>query len=173
MKHILVGAALFALPSQAVALSAKACLTPVEAEALVTYALPSALRAMTKKCAPVLPATTALIKSGPVIAARYQVDADKAWPVARVAFDKVSGLELAGILGDPAAKGLIEAAFATGLADKVKPEDCPKVDRFIDILEPLPTHNMAMLITTLIDIGQEKDRKNSPLNICPAQAGGN
>lgn len=172
MKTLLLIAALAALPGQAVARSAKSCLTPPEAEALVTYALPSVMRAITKKCTAVLPATTALIQSGPVIAARYQVDADKAWPVARVAFDKVSGVAIAGILGDDATKGLLEAALGAGLAEKVKPEDCPKVDRFVDILEPLPTRNMAQFITALMDIGQDKGKDKSPLAICPAATAG-
>jgi len=170
MRNMLIIAALMAVSGQAVAQSAKSCLTQPEAEALVTYALPSAIRAMTTKCTPVLPATTALIQSGPVIAARYQIDADKAWPVARIAFDKMSGLDLTGTLGEPAARGLIEAAFGTGLAEKVKAADCPKVDRLVDILEPLPAKNMAMLITTLMELGSAGKQKKSPFQMCPAIA---
>lgn len=170
MRNMLIIAALAAVPGQAVAQSARACLTQPEAEALVTYALPSAIRAMTTKCTPVLPATTALIQSGPIIAARYQIEADKAWPVARLAFDKVSGLDLTGTLGEPAARGLIEAAFGTGLAEKVKSEDCPKVDRLVDILEPLPARNMAMLVTTLMELGSAEKHKKSPLQMCPEVA---
>lgn len=170
MKNMLIIAALIAVPGEAAAQSAKSCLTPPEAEALVTYALPSAIRAITTKCTPILPATTALVQSGPIIAARYQIEADKAWPVARLAFDKVSGMDLTGTLGEPAARGLIEAAFGTGLAQKVKSEDCPKVDRLVDILEPLPARNMARLVTTLMEIGSIEKRSKSPLKICPAIA---
>jgi hypothetical protein len=164
---MLIIAALAAAPGQAVGQSAKSCLTQPEAEALVTYALPSAIRGITAKCAPVLPATTALIQSGPIIAARYQFEADKAWPVARVAFGKVSGLDLAGAFGEPAARGLVDAALGAGLAEKVKPEDCPKVDRLVDILEPLPARNMAMLVTMLMEFGNAEKRNKSPLRMCP------
>jgi hypothetical protein len=168
MKNYLAAFSALFLPGTAVAQSAAVCLSSPEAEALVTYALPSAIRAMTTRCASVLPATTALVQSGPIIAARYQPDADRAWPVARVAFDKVSGLPLAGLLGEPGAKGLIDAAFGAGLAEKVKPEDCGKVDRMINILEPLPAKNMAMLITALMEFGNASRRTKAPLNVCPA-----
>jgi hypothetical protein len=169
---MLIIAALAAVPGQAVGQSARSCLTQPEADALVAYALPSAIRAITTKCTPVLPATTALIQSGPIIAARYQIDADKAWPVARIAFDKVSGLDLTGTLGEPAAKGLVEAAFGTGVAEKVKAADCPKVDRLVDILEPLPARNMAMLIAMLMELGSVEKQKKSPFKMCPTLASG-
>lgn len=158
---------LLALPASATAQSTKACLTPSEAEALVTYALPSAIRAITTKCTPALPATTALIQSGPIIAARYQIEADRAWPVARIAFDKVSGIALTSLLGEPAAKGLVDAAFGAGLAQKLKADDCGKVDRMINILEPLPARNMAMLVTALMEFGNAGKREKSPLKLCP------
>lgn len=170
MRNAIIACALLALPGQAVAQSAKSCLAPLEAEALVTYALPSAIRAIATKCTAALPATASLVQSGPILAARYQLDADKAWPVARQAFDKVSGIELTKVLGEAGTKGLIETALGTGLTEKVKPGDCSKIDRFIDILEPLPTRNMAMLITALMELGGSDDKK-SPLKMCPAQLG--
>lgn len=172
MRDFLIIAALLTVPGQAMAQSARSCLTPPEAESLVTYGLPSAIRAMTTKCTPALPATTALVQSGPILAARYQIEADKAWPVARLAFNKVSGLDLTEALGEPAARGLIEAAFGAGLAEKVKLDDCPKLDRFFNILEPLPARNMAMLITTLMELGSMDKQKKSPLRICPVPASG-
>lgn len=167
MRRFFIAAAMLALPGNATAQAAKACLTPPEAEALVTYALPSAIRAVTTKCTPALPATTALIQSGPIIAARYQFDADNAWPVARIAFDKAFGINLTGALGDAAAKGLVDAALGAGLAGRLKPDDCGKVDRIINILEPLPARNMAMLITALMEFGRAGKREKSPLNLCP------
>ncbi len=168
MRGFVLAMSTLLLPGAAVGQSVTSCLTSTEAEALVTYGLPSAIRAMTTKCLAVLPATTALIQSGPIIAARYQSDADRAWPVARLAFDKVSGLQLASMLGEPGAKGLVDAAFGAGLAERVKPADCGKVDRMINILEPLPAKNMAMLITALMEFGSVGKPARSPLNLCPA-----
>lgn len=173
MKAFIAIPAMLALPTGAIAQPAASCLTSPEAEALVTYGLPSAIRAMTTKCTPALPATSALVQSGPIVAARYQIDADKAWPVARLAFDKASGLQLTGVLGEPAAKGLIDAAFGAGLAERVKPGDCGKIDRLINILEPLPARNMAMLVTALIDFRSADKHEKLTLNLCPAPSNEN
>ncbi len=170
MKNMLIIAALAAVPGQAVGQSAKSCLTQPEAEALVTYALPSAIRGLATKCTLALPATTALIQSGPIIAARYQIEADKAWPVARLAFGKISGLDLTDTFGEPAARGLVDAALGAGLVERVKSDDCPKIDRLVDILEPLPARNMAMLVTTLMEFGDVEKRGKSPLRMCPEVA---
>ena len=89
------------LPISAVAqTSSKACLSGEEAEGLVTYALPAAVRALSVHCTKTLPATAPLVLSGLVTAARYQVDADKAWPVASGAFDKISGIPVAKLMGE-------------------------------------------------------------------------
>lgn len=170
MKAFLFAAAL-ALPTAATAQSAK-CLTPPEAQGLITYALPSAIRAISGQCAKTLPATASLIQTGPLIAARYQPDADRAWPLARNAFDKMSGIKLTETLGEAGAKGLLETAFSTGLADNVKPKDCPVIDRILAALEPLPAKNMSMLLLAAIELGGKGDKK-PPLSICAASATGN
>ena len=102
----------------------------------------------------------------------YQVDADKAWPAARLAFDKLSGLDFATTVGEPAAKGLIEVLVGAGLSEKVKPTDCPKFDRIVDILQPLPTKNMAMLITTLMAVDTADRQKKPPFKMCSTPVSG-
>lgn len=168
MRKLLAAAIAFSFPSTVIAQTPGACLTRPEAEALMAFALPSAMRALTKHCTANLPATSALVQSGPIIAARYQPDADKAWPAAKAGFDKLSGLKLSEQLGEEAAKGLIQAGFAAGLVEQVKPQDCGQIDRFVDILQPLPARNMAMLLVAFMELGgAKKPTGKSPFNICP------
>jgi hypothetical protein len=158
-----------ALPAQTVAQTpAKACLSGEEAEALVTYALPAAVRAMSVHCAKTLPATAPLVQSGVVTAARYQVDADKAWPIASAAFDKLSGLPVAKLMGEKAIKPLIESTISGGVVQNLEAKDCVAADRFINILQPLPTRNMAMLITAFVETGGPATRAKLPIALCAA-----
>jgi hypothetical protein len=160
-----------ALPATAIAqTSAKSCLSGEEAEGLVTYALPAAVRAISAHCAKTLPATAPLVQSGLVTAARYQVDADKAWPAASAAFDKLSGLPVANIMGEKALKPLIEKTISDGVVQNLEAKDCYKADRFINILQPLPTRNMAMLITAFIETGSPATRARLPIALCTAPA---
>jgi hypothetical protein len=158
-----------ALPTQLVAQTpTKPCISGEEAEGLVTYALPAAVRAMSAYCAKTLPATAPLVQSGIVTAARYQVDADKAWPAASAAFDKLSGLPVAKIMGEKALKPFIEKTISSGVVQNLQPKDCAAADRFINILQPLPTRNMAMLITAFIETGSPSARAKLPIALCAA-----
>ena len=157
------------LPGTAIAQSAaKSCLSGEEAEGLVTYALPAAVRAISVHCAKTLPATAPLVQSGVVTAARYQIDADKAWPVASAAFDKLSGLPIAKTMGETALKPLIERTISGGVVQNLQAKDCKVADRFINILQPLPTRNMAMLITAMLETGSPATRARLPIALCGA-----
>ena len=170
-SHSLVLAAMIAvMPASASAQAvAKGCLSNEEAEGLVTYALPSTMRALSKYCAKSLPPTAALVQSGVVTAARYQIDADKAWPVASAAFDKVSGLPVAKLMGEKALKPLIEETISSGVTQNFQAKDCSKADRLINILQPLPARNMAMLVTLLIENGSAATRARLPITLCRAE----
>ncbi|MFM2100039.1 MAG: hypothetical protein RLZZ366_1578 [Pseudomonadota bacterium] len=167
----LVGLALLGLWSgQATAQAVSStCLTRAEATGLMTYALPTAISAVVAQCSATLPSTSGLVQSGAVIAARYQPDASRSWPAARDAMDKLSGIKMAEMLGEPAARKFVQATLGAGMRQKIKPADCPKIDRLMDVLQPLPATNMAALFVTLMEFSAEKDDK-APIRICPMLA---
>lgn len=157
------------LPATALAQSAApACLSNDEAEALVTYALPATIRALSAQCAKSLPATAALVQSGVVTAARYQVDADRVWPQASSAFDKASGLPVASVMGEKALKPLIEKTISGEVTRDLRPKDCARTDRLINILQPLPAKNMAMLVLLMFESGDPAMRARLPVTLCSA-----
>jgi hypothetical protein len=164
--------ACMSLPSITCAQAAPPCLTADEAQGLMTYALPLVVLGLRKHCLTSLPATAALIQAGPLMAARYQPDADAAWPVAQVAIDKLSGVKLAAIMGPKAGKGLIDLVVAEGLINQVKAEDCPLIDRMIDTVQPLPASNMATLVTAMMELLSHKQAKPGPISICAAAKSG-
>jgi hypothetical protein len=169
-SRLAILAALIAgLPVNAIAqISTKTCLSGEEAEGLVTYALPAAVRAISVHCAKTLPATAPLVQSGLVTAARFQLDADKAWPIASAAFDKLSGLPVAKMMGEKALKPLIQKTISDGVVQNLEAKDCSTADRFINILQPLPIRNMAMLITAFIEMGSPATRAKLPIALCAA-----
>lgn len=165
MRPLVLAAVLLALPSTATAqIAGAACISRSEAEGLMTYALPGVVRSLSTKCTAALPATAPLILGGTVTAGRYQPEADKAWPIAKAAFDKLAGAKMSDLLGDAATQKLLSATITTGVVNKVKLTDCAAIDRILDLLQPLPTANMAMLATALIEFG----KKDSPIKVCSA-----
>lgn len=158
------------VPSLATAqVPVKTCVTSDEAQALVTYALPQIVRGLAKQCLQSLPATSALIEAGDVMAAGYQVDANKAWPLAQRAFDKLAGFPISKISGEKGIKTLIEIGVVSQLSSKITPSDCPAIDRALSALQPLPAQNVAVVVTALVQL-TGKDGK-MPLTLCPAGVG--
>lgn len=158
-----------AMPSPAVAQTVqRSCVTNDEAEALVTYALPATIRALSARCVPALPATSALIQSGVITAARYQVDADRAWPAASRAFDKISGVPASNLMGEQILKPLVEKAISGEVTRSLKLTDCQRVDRLINVLQPLPAKNMAMLVVLLAESFGPKTGVSLPMPLCSA-----
>jgi hypothetical protein len=154
------------LVTAAQAQAASNCLTTEEAGGLVTYALPATIKGLSSQCAKTLPATAAIVQGGPVLAARYQIEADRAWPMARTAFDKMSGSELTKVIGDDGARAMIDGILGTAITQKLKPEDCGTVDRLVNALQPLPARNMADLVIVLMEVGSKNEAKGGPFNLC-------
>jgi hypothetical protein len=168
VKHMIVALLALSVPTSANAQLAGGCLSPVEAEGLVTYSLPSIIRSLSARCTATLPATAPLILAGSVTAARYQPEADKAWPLARAAFDTLAGVKMAGVIGDAGTRKLLDTAIAGGLAAKLKVQDCPVIDQMIDLLQPLPAPNMARMTIILMQLrGKDAKSGGAPFTICP------
>lgn len=157
---------------QATAQAAKPCLTPTEAEAMVLAMAPDALRTVGVACAADLPAG-ALIRqnSGPFID-RYQAEADRAWPLAGGAIAKIIGPEASAIANSTLLRPLVTTLMVPMIVGKVKPKDCPEIERIVSLMAPLPPRNFAALAVTIYRLSQDgKPDRKSPLKLCPMAAG--
>lgn len=164
----LLWAGLVSLVLEASAEASAACLTRDEADAAVTYALPTIVEGLRKSCMAALPATAPLIEAGPVMAARYRAEAHNVWPLARQALSKMLGRGVAAAIGDDASKVLFETAIAQTVSEHVKPADCRAVDRIGDTLQLLPTRNTAFLVSSLLELLAQKDGRFRLFSICPS-----
>lgn len=143
----------------------KPCLTPNEAQAMITAIMPDVFQQIGRKCSSVLPEAATLRGGLPPLVARYQAPADLAWPQALVALGKIGGKDVAGV--DPRLlRPMMGPMMASAIADGIKPADCPAIDRAVELLSPLPPANTAGLVVLFAQLA--KDKKDSPFNICPA-----
>jgi len=155
-----------ATSAQAAAEEAKPCLTETEAHALITAVLPDIIQQIGRTCSGVLPENAILRGGLPPFVARYQAPADLAWPQALNALTKIGGKDVAGV--DPKLlRPMMGPMIATAIADDIKPRDCPTINRAIELMAPLPPANTAGLVV-LLAASAGKDKKDNPLNICPA-----
>ena len=148
--------------------AAQPCLTAREAETIALVALPDLIRTTGEICAAQLPATSLMRRdSGPFLA-KYQAAADRAWPDARLAIAKLSEPTVAVLLQSDYARPVLTALLVPLLVGRIAPSDCPTIDRFATLVEPLPPRNTAgLVVTTLQFLKREKARGSAAVAALP------
>lgn len=168
------------LPATAVGQSAKQCLTPKEAQTLISFALPDVITGVANKCAPSLPSKSFLATKSADLAARYRASAAPSWPLAKQAMRKVVDLDddMMAALPDDALKGFFGAGVSTMIVKNVEPAQCSDIDRLLQIVAPLPPENMSALVGILLEFSARpkaqalQNKSKMPFNICAAPGSG-
>jgi hypothetical protein len=161
------------VPSVAQAQAASTCLTEPVATALFEYALPELLDSVATKCGPELPKSAFLASQAPPLVAKYRVSGGASWPLAKAAFLKSAGSDDTGgkilaAMPDDAVKSLLSAGIATVITGDIKAKDCPRIDKLVAALAPLPAANLSTLIVQLMSLTGGGSGKDDDFQICKA-----
>lgn len=169
MNKLILGTAIFGMVQSGIAQAQepKKCIPPVQAEALITYMLPKAVKAAQSKCGLALPSRSALMQEQSERLIEYQKASEKAWPNAKAAVSAIAGDKFPGELDDELIKPLADAIFIGLITEEIKPKDCGLIDKIYGDLAPMPSSNIASLTVTIIQAAT-KDEKKSNLPICKA-----
>lgn len=141
------------------------CLTESEGQTLVLVVLPDVLDAVGKACATALPPQATLRAGLPALVARYRIDGDAAWRAAKPVITKLGGGQLEGIDPDMI-RPMLSTIMGPLIVKDLKPGDCPKVDKIVGLLAPLPVANTAALTVQLFQLGSDHSKKRAPFTIC-------
>lgn len=174
----LAAVVLIALPLPAAAQPSLPCLTPSEAQAIISLTLPDIIAGTAAKCGPVNGATSFLANSGNALADRYRPSALSALPVARPALRKLVGGDgtVLDLMSDENLRFISSNLAATAVLKSIEPQQCGDIDRIMRAVAPLPPENMSMLVGILLEIIARPKaqaavaKAKSPINICPAPA---
>ena len=147
--------------------AATPCVTTPEATAIAQVALPEVLRQVGQICAAQVPSSSLLRQPGGAFVARYQAEADRAWPAARAALGRVAGPDVAPLLQSDFTRPMLVSLLAPALVDIVQPGDCREVDRIVALAQPLPPANAAGLIVATLKLTRDKQAQfgNQTLDI--------
>lgn len=151
---------------------AASCINEPEMEALALHMMPAFLDKSMSMCATTLPTGAYLQTSGRALIRTYRAAAEPTWPLAKTAMAKIAnsdgdtGIDLSAI-DDTVMRQLVETGFAASLSEELKPQDCGKINRFVEAIAPLPTANMGKMVALLLEIGLAGD-KTKGLPICPS-----
>ena len=149
------------------------CLTAAEMTAVVSYAAPSAITAISQRCAASLPSDAFLKTGGSAMVAKYSATRTAAWPLAKATILRLAGAmnpEVANmmkILPDDAIRPTIDTLLQSKLSDSFPLEKCGMSDQMFRLLAPLPPENVAALLPLALALGTGHIGK---LSLCPAKA---
>ena len=169
-KHV-AGLAFLAL-SQTVAAQAaetEKCLSVGQAEALVTYLLPTAVQASRSKCAASLPATATLLKENSAQLAKYRTASEGAWPKAKAAVTALAGAQLPPDMDDSILRPIADALLTSLVDQQIKTRDCRLIAKIYQDIEPMPSANLASLTISIVQ-ATRKDEGKQQIPICKAPA---
>lgn len=170
-----VAAALWAGASAAAAAQAAApvslCVSPREAEAIVTLVAPDLVRLTATMCAPSLPDSAYLRRPSDQLAAKYAMNGDGAWPVARGALRKLLPPDAAQMVENDFARPLVGSLLAPLLVKDLKAQDCESIDRLLTLIDPLPARNTVSLVVTVAELAQRKQPAKGGFAICEPGGG--
>lgn len=133
--------------------ASETCMTAAEAQALVQTALPDLVTSVGDRCASTLPKSAFLQGPRMDLVARYTIEAQAAWPNARAAAMKLAGdSKFFSILPDSAAKSVLSGLVTLAVSEKIKPAQCPALDRAFAAMAPLPSVNVAAFVVALTEL---------------------
>ncbi|MBY8827885.1 hypothetical protein [Hephaestia mangrovi] len=143
------------------------CVTTPEATSIALVAMPEVIRQVGQICAARVPAGSLLRQTDGTFIARYQAEAERAWPAARTALGRVAGPDIAPLLQSDFTRPMLVSLLAPALVDAVKPQDCSEIDRIVTLAQPLPPQNAAGLIVATLKLTRDKQAEfgNATLDI--------
>jgi hypothetical protein len=171
MKHFIVGAAILGLVQSNIAQAQEPdkCVPPAQAEALITYILPKAVKAARSKCSLILPTQAALMEENSERLTNYQIASEAAWPKAREAVKAIAGEKIPRDIDDTILKPMTDAIFIGMISQEIKSKNCALIDKIYTDLAPMPSTNIASLTVTIIQAAAKDDDKTN-LPICKPPA---
>lgn len=145
LAAVALSALLFAAP----AVAQTRCLSANEAESIALVAMPEIIRDAGAVCSN-LPGSSLLRRTDGKFIAKYEAEADRAWPAARRAIAKLSDPAVELLLLSEYARPLLTEMFAPQITGRINPEDCPALDRVVTLIEPLPPRNTAGIVVAAL-----------------------
>ncbi|MCW1986627.1 UNVERIFIED_ORG: hypothetical protein M2348_002377 [Sphingomonas sp. R1F5B] len=153
---------------QAFAADARTCLEPADVDAMVAYALPSAMDSAITFCAPHLAPQGYFAREGQSLVQRYAQAKPAAWPRAKAALLKLGQADAKGgdqtiaqmaRLPDKALQPFADGMVGQMVTESIKPQSCAPLEQMTRLLAPLPPEDTASLFTFIIRMVDSPSRK--------------
>ena len=176
MKRLGLFFMLAAMPSVALA-QAPDCMPQPQAAALITFALPTLVEKLGKRCSEVLPPNAYIVANGMDLADRYRPDSAAAWPQARRAigmiFQKFLGQPMPPDMNSDMVRMLAEPTIGGFLAKQINRDDCFVANEAIQGARAVSGTDVGKLAVLAVSISERKGKGLAEiLKICRLEPNG-
>lgn len=138
---------------------AQQCIAAEDASDAIIYALPIVVDGFVTQCAPHLADDGFYVTRGEEFLAPYQAVRADRWPgtlrflVALASEGKGAGdaAEAMAIQPEDTLRSFVDAVIAEKLGGEIKPSDCGRIEKAMELLAPLPPENLGGLVTILFE----------------------
>lgn len=149
-----------------------ACVERADLADAITYAVPMLVKAVRTKCAGTLSPSGFMAQQSDAFIKPFADKQTAAWPGALRLLNQFAGSDksareaMAMFKDLPAdsVRPLFDAIIEQKVAGDIKLADCAKIERGVELLAPLPTDNVAGLVTFLVELAKVKNPE-----LCPAR----
>ncbi len=176
MKHLGMVFLLAAMPSVALA-QAPDCMPQPQAAALITFALPTLIEKLGKRCSEVLPPDAYIVANAGALADRYAPDSAAAWPDARrgigMIFQKFLGQPMPPNMDSGMIRTLAEPTIGSFLAKQINRDDCFVANEAIMDARAVSGRDVGRLAVLAVSISERKGKGLAEvLRICKLEPNG-
>jgi hypothetical protein len=176
MKRLGLTVMLALTPSWALA-QAPDCMPQRQAAALVTFALPTMVEQLARRCSEVLPPNAYLVANAGALADRYRPDGAAAWPEARRAigmiFQKFLGQPMPPDMQSDTIRILAEPAIGSLLAKQVNRNDCFVANEAIMDARTVSGTDIGRLAVLALSVAERKGKGlTEVLKLCKLEPNG-
>lgn len=147
-------------------------LDPAAVSAATRYALPHAFDGYMSRCFDSLSGDGYAITNADALRAKFADGAAAAWPGAKALMMDMAREEagemsaLLEMMDDDDLRPFVDGLITSMVASEIPPEDCEMIERGLEILDPLPADNVAMMVGFIIELGisMEEDEIQAAAN---------
>jgi hypothetical protein len=147
---------------------AQQCIAPEDLTDAGIYAIPVIAEGFAASCTPYLESDGFFASRGEEFVAPYAAMQTESWPgTLRVFMSFATSAqedgtasersEVFGSMPPEALRPFVDAFLAQKIGEEIKPDDCAKIERAMELLAPLPPENFGGLLTFVLDISKVRD----------------
>jgi hypothetical protein len=147
---------------------AQQCIAPEDLTDTGIYAVPVMVEGFAATCTPYLEPDGFFAQRGAEFVAPYTAMQSESWPGTLRVFmnfatrggEDAAASERSAMfrsLPPETLRPLVDAFLAQKIGEEIKPGDCAKIERAMELLAPLPPENFGGLLTFVLDVSKVRD----------------